>query len=46
MNTIIGVKGTNFIVEYVNDNTRVGTIEGTVIVTFLENKGSVDIDSR
>ena len=38
MNTIIGVKGTNFIVEYVNDNTRVETIEGTVIVTFFRKQ--------
>ena len=38
VNAIVGVKGTDFIVEYVNDNTRVGKIEGTVIVTFVENK--------
>ena len=45
VNAIVGVKGTDFIVEYVNDNTRVGTIEGTVTMTSVENKKSIDIDS-
>ena len=45
VNAIVGVKGTDFIVEYVNDNTRVGTIEGTVTMTSVENKESIDIDS-
>ena len=45
VNAIVGVKGTDFIVEYVNDNTRVGKIEGTVSMTSVENKESVDIDS-
>ena len=35
VNAIVGVKGTDFIVEYVNENTRVGTIEGTVTMTSL-----------
>ena len=45
VNAIVGVKGTDFIVEYVNENTRVGTIEGTVTMTSVENKKSIDIDS-
>ena len=45
VNATVGVKGTDFIVEYVNDNTRVGTIEGTVTMTSVENKESIDIDS-
>ena len=45
VNAIVGVKGTDFIVEYVKENTRVGTIEGTVTMTSVENKESIDIDS-
>jgi hypothetical protein len=45
VNAMIGVKGTDFIVEYVNEDTRVGTIEGTVTMTSVGNNESVDIDS-
>lgn len=39
----IGVKGTEFITEYVDEVTKVGTLEGLVSLASLKSKDSVDI---
>lgn len=40
---IIGVKGTDFIVEHVNNKTTVGTINGLVSMTSMKSGKSLDI---
>ena len=42
-NAVIGVKGTEFIVEYVNKQTTVGTLEGLVNMESSITKKSIDI---
>lgn len=42
-NAVIGVKGTEFIVEYVNNQTTVGTLEGLVNMESITTKKSIDI---
>lgn len=39
----IGVKGTEFITEYVDEVTKVGTLDGLVSLTSLKSQDSVDI---
>ncbi len=41
--SVIGVKGTDFIVEFLKGNTRVGTLEGLVRLQSSVTKGSIDI---
>ena len=45
VNAIIAVKGTEYIVEYLKETTRVGTIKGIVSMSSIQNKESIDIDS-
>ena len=45
VNAIIAVKGTEYIVEYLKETTRVGTIKGVVSMSSIQNKESIDIDS-
>ena len=42
-NAVIGVKGTEFIVEYVNKQTTVGTLEGLVNMESTVTQKSIDI---
>ena len=42
-NAIVGVKGTEFITEFINKTTNVGTIKGLVSLTSLANNQSVEL---
>ena len=39
----MGVKGTEFITEFINKTTNVGTIKGLVSLTSLANNQSVEL---
>jgi ferric-dicitrate binding protein FerR (iron transport regulator) len=42
-NAIVGVKGTEFVTEFINKTTNVGTIKGLVSLTSLANNQSVEL---
>ena len=45
VNAIIAVKGTEYVVEYLKETTRVGTINGVVSMSSIQNKKSIDVSS-
>ena len=44
-NAIVGVSGTEFVVEYLSNTSNVGTIKGTVNLSSLITGESIDLDS-
>jgi len=43
VNAVIGVKGTDFIVSYLDEKTQVATVEGLVNLSSKETTQSIDI---
>ena len=43
VNAIVGVKGTDFVTEIINNQTRVGTLKGLVALQSVKTGGTVDI---
>ena len=44
-NAIVGVKGTEFVVEFLSKATNVGTLKGTVNLSSLTTGNSIDLEA-